>query len=446
MQCFRSHMLRAGFLLAIALLVLASTGPVLAASISSESTHVSQTGPYATSSGAVYVRGGPGTGFFVLGTLYQGEVVPILGVSPDGGWWYVAARFGEGWVAGTGVTASSADSVAVRDPGPIATVTAGVLNVRGGAGPNAASLGRLSQGQQVLVTGTNEDGSWLQIRWAYGTGWVSSQYVRITGGAVTATLAVTSDRPYGIVLSAFLNVRTGPGVNYALLGQVAGGTTLPIVGRSANNTWYQVETPLGTGWVSAAYVALRNEYGAAPITTGNLAGAAVSGPIAIVNTGALHIRSGPGPQYTSLGTLAGGEEAQIIGRSADWSWWLLETRVGTGWASSMYIIARGDTTGVPYVAPGATVTPQAGQAGGAAPAPAIAGPVAIVTTGALNIRSGPNSAFPSLGSVLSGTQMPIIGQSPDRGWWLVESPYGNGWVSKLYVVTNGSTSNVPVVS
>jgi hypothetical protein len=41
--------------------------------------------------------------------------------------------------------------------------------------------------------------------------------------------------------------------------------------------------------------------------------------------------------------------------------------------------------------------------------------------------------------------MPIIGQSPDRGWWYVESPYGNGYVSKLYVIAEGNTSGVPIV-
>jgi hypothetical protein len=40
--------------------------------------------------------------------------------------------------------------------------------------------------------------------------------------------------------------------------------------------------------------------------------------------------------------------------------------------------------------------------------------------------------------------MPIVGQSQDRGWWLVESPYGDGWVSKLYVLVSGDASGVPV--
>ncbi len=431
------------FLIAALLFVVAFS------SLSAPATHA-QMGPYITANGAVYVRGGPGTGFWILGTLYRGEMVPVQGVSPDSNWWYVKAAFGEGWVAGVGVTPSNTAGVAVVDPGPIGTVTAYTLRVRAGAGINAASLGVLRNGQQVFVLAQNADGSWLQVRWAYGTGWVSSAYMSLGGVPQVAAdgqggyLPVGGEAPYAIVLAAYLNVRTGPGANYAILGQVQGGETLPIVGRSANNRWYQVETRFGTGWVYSGYVATRNEYGGSPVTTASAANAEVDGPFGIVNTGALHVRSGPGGQYTSLGTLAGGTQTRIVGRNVDWSWWLLETPVGTGWCSARYIIARGDTSGVPYVPAGGVAPSIPGQGGGEAPAPAIAGPVAIVTTGALNIRSGPNSAFPTLGAVYAGTQLPIIGQSADRGWWKVESAYGAGWVSKRYVVTTGSTAAVPV--
>ena len=409
--------------------------------------HAAQTGPYATSSGAVNVRGGPGNGFYIIGVLSSGEIVPILAASPDGGWWYVNTRFGEGWVARSAVTAANAGNVPVRNPGPIATVS-GILNVRSGAGPNAPRLGQLGRGDQVLVIGQNTDGTWLEIRWAYGTGWISAAHANAPGVAAPtapqSAVPITADAPFGIVSTAFLNVRSGPGINYASLGRVSGGDTLAILGRSADGAWYQVQSPFGSGWVSARYLTLRNEFGTAPVAA-PAADAPVSGPIAIINTGALNVRSGPGAQYTDIGTLAGGDQGRIIGRSADGGWWLIETSFGSGWVSTRFVIARGDTAGVPIVTPGGASTPTDGQGGGEAPAPQLTGPVAFVATGALNIRSGPNSAFSSLGSVPARTRMPIIGQSPDRGWWLVQSPFGNGWVSKLHILVEGNATNVPVV-
>ncbi len=451
--------MRRAYILLLACLVVFV--PLMSVSAASDDVVTAQTtGPYAVSSGAVNVRGGPGTGFWIRGTLFLGEVVPILGISPDGAWWYIQTTFGEGWVAGVGVTAYNTGSVGVFDPGPIGTVTAGVLHVRFGAGEFSASLGQISMGQQVYVLARNADGSWLQIRWAYGTGWIASAYLSVTGlpAAViddgsggmaqpsTAAVPLTSDTPYALVMATYLNIRTGPGINYAVLGTAYASETLPIVGRSADNSWYQVVSRSGTGWVSAAFVVTRNEFGGTPVTTGTVtAETAATGPIGIINTGALNIRSGPGIQYSSIGTLAGGTQTQIVGRTADWSWWLLDTPVGTGWANAIYIIVRGDTAGVPHVTPGTTAAASPGYPAATAPEAVVTGPMAFVATGALNIRSGPNSVFSSLGSVGAGTRMPIIGQSPDRGWWYVQSPYGNGFVSKLYVIAEGDTSGVPIV-
>ncbi len=444
---------RAKFITLLSLAIMLSIGPAgaaLAAPLAPGHTRQLQTGPYAITNGTTYVRSGPGTGFYIVGTLYSEATVPISSISPDGNWWYVTASFGDGWVSGMDVTPYNAADVAVRDPGPVALVTTGLLNVRNGAGPTAPALGRLSRGQQVFVLAQNTDGTWLQIRWEYGTGWISSAYVSLTGVPAPAadgngdSIPLTADTPYGVVLVAYLNVRDGPGINYAVLGQLSGGSEVPIVGRSADSQWYQVDTNFGEGWVYAEYLLPRNEYGTAPVNTPDSTDVDVAGPIGIINTGALNIRSGPGRQYTSVGVLAGGEQGQIIGRSADWSWWLMETSIGAGWASNYYVIERGDLSSVPYVQPGGTAAPAPGQTGGTAPEPALGNPTAVVTTGALNIRSGPNSAFESIGTVYSGDTMPVIGQSVDRGWWQVESPYGAGWVSKLYVVVDGDTSNVAV--
>ena len=408
----------------------------------------SQTGPYATSSGAVNVRVGPGTGFAIAGLLSTGEAVPILGVSPDGGWWYVAAPFGEGWVSNISVTAANTSGVPVRDPGPMATVASGAPTSGAAQGHLRASWDSSDRVRRFSCS--------ARIRTARGcrrcahrtAGWVSAQLVVLSGvpGIIQDALPVTGEGPYAIVRAAYLNVRTGPGDNYAILGAVGASDELPIVGRTADSTWFQVQTPFGTGWVSGSYVITRNEFGAAPITTESAQDAPVSGPVGIINTGALNIRSGPGIQYSSLGVLAGGTETRIIGRTRDWSWWLLETPLGNGWANRIYVIVRGSTSNVPYVAPGEAVPPSDGTEGGESPEPAVALPLAIVNTGALHVRSGPNSTFSSLGSVYAGAILSIIGQSPDRGWWLVHSAYGDGWISKAFSYTTGDTSGVPVIN
>lgn len=443
--------LRGSLALVMCLVLLAGTvGSVAASSGLETGQALRQTMPYAMTNGAINVRGGPGVGFWILGYLNAAEVVPISGVSPDGAWWYVETRFGLGWVAGISVTAYNTTDVEIYDPGLIGSIGAGVLNVRSGAGGNAVSLGHLTRGQQVFIQAQSADGNWLQIQWAYGTGWVSRAYVVTDGFAGVIAdedeVEVTSDKAYATITATYLNVRSGPGTNYSSIGFVYNGEELVIVGRSADSSWYQLETRYGTGWVSAAYLLTRNEYGGTPITSDMADEADKINPVFIVNTGAAHVRSGPGTQYTSLGSLAGGAQGEIIGRSADWAWWLAETDLGTGWVSASLVAAQGNTIGVPYVEP-ATVAAgvEDGQGGYEVPPAELALPEAVVTTGALFIRSGPNSVFDALGSVSTGEAMTIIGQSPDRGWWLVVSPFGEGWISKAFVTTRGNVSTVPVV-
>jgi hypothetical protein len=60
---------------------------------------------------------------------------------------------------------------------------------------------------------------------------------------------------HGIEANYRLNVRSGPGTGYAVLGVIAPGVIYPIVGQQAS--WYAITYNGQTGYVSAAYVTLR---------------------------------------------------------------------------------------------------------------------------------------------------------------------------------------------
>jgi PKD repeat protein len=63
------------------------------------------------------------------------------------------------------------------------------------------------------------------------------------------------------VTAQALNVRTGPGTNYDIVGVLLIGQQVEITGRNAEATWWQVKfvaAPGGVGWVSAAYVSAEN--------------------------------------------------------------------------------------------------------------------------------------------------------------------------------------------
>jgi hypothetical protein len=67
-----------------------------------------------------------------------------------------------------------------------------------------------------------------------------------------------------VTLDVDLNVRTGPGTNYERIGWLAAGTTVSIIGRNANGTWWHIpypDAPDGAAWISAGYGTARDTQG-----------------------------------------------------------------------------------------------------------------------------------------------------------------------------------------
>lgn len=51
-----------------------------------------------------------------------------------------------------------------------------------------------------------------------------------------------------------VNVRSGPSTEYSVLGQLFGPQTAPVIGRLADNSWYQIAVNSVIGWISASVV------------------------------------------------------------------------------------------------------------------------------------------------------------------------------------------------
>ncbi len=93
---------------------------------------------------------------------------------------------------------------------------------------------------------------------------------------VTATPTVTSTpapaavpaAPQAEVVSAGLNIRQGPGINYAVIGTAAAGDRFEVVGQNSEGTWLQIITAGGSqGWISgkADYTRLLSSLADVPV-------------------------------------------------------------------------------------------------------------------------------------------------------------------------------------
>jgi uncharacterized protein YraI len=138
------------------------------------------------------------------------------------------------------------------------------LNVRNAPDTSAAILTKIIRNETYPVIGRNADSSWWQINVNGTVGWAYWRFLKVSNPqAVPVVSADTGSSlaqppPTGITAStlATVNVRSAPGTTNAILGQIARGNPVPVVGRTANNTWWQVNYGQITGWVSSRFAPL----------------------------------------------------------------------------------------------------------------------------------------------------------------------------------------------
>jgi hypothetical protein len=91
---------------------------------------------------------------------------------------------------------------------------------------------------------------------------------------------------------------------------------------------------------------------------------------------------------------------------------------------------------------------QAAPADSAAPPPAGGGggPVARVNVGNLNVRQGPGTTYPTVGTLAQGEAPDIVGRNEDSTWWAISFGGGTAWVFSDLVTVEGDVSQVPLVA
>ena len=180
-----------------------------------------------------------------------------------------------------------------------------------------------------------------------------------------------------------VNVRSGPGTSYTVLGYLSRGEKVTITG-TVSNGWTQIQLPGNRlGYVSSAYLSASYPSGGCVIVTPS------GGDRYKVDTGALNVRSGPGTNYRVIAVLERGDIVTRIGQSG--KWFKVSTSNGAdAWVSSKYLSSVDGTV----VIPGDSVTMYA-------------------TTG-VNVRSGPSTSYSVLGTVGQGQLQHRGGPGPGR--------------------------------
>lgn len=219
--------------------------------------------------------------------LESGEVAIVVGASSDQQWWAIQMPYfqdGRAWVSASQVqvqnpgaaplleASGAGPAQATPDNKPRPSVKALTnVNVRSGPATRFLKIATLEAGQEAEVLGVSPDRFWwlVQPPGSDQQGWVARDYVVASNaddapvvgmqGIGESTLA--PGKPFLTALYPTVNVRAGPDLTFAIVGQLAQGQTAVVTGKTSDALWWQIEFPTspdGVGWVAAAFVQAEN--------------------------------------------------------------------------------------------------------------------------------------------------------------------------------------------
>ena len=289
----------------------------------------------------------------------------------------MAKRFLKTTVASVIFALTLAVSASAATAGGATTTTA--VNFRKGAGTNYGIISTLPAGTKVVVSERSND-AWSMVVYNGTFGYISSDYLK-RANDLNASFGT------GTINSSYVRMRSGASTSSSILGTYNSGTTMTVTGVSG--AWFKVSYNGTAGYVHSDYLSL----------SGVTSGGSASGSNGSVKGSDVRMRSGPGTNYSILGTYQNGTALTVTGTENGW------TKVTIG-GTSGYI--RSD-----YVSGGADS--KTGY---------------IKGTG-VRMRAGASTTSSILGVYNTGTEMTITGESGN--WYKVSHSGKDGYVSKDYM-------------
>lgn len=199
-----------------------------------------------------------------------------------------------------------------------------------------------------------------------------------------------------------VNLRSGPGLSYSLIGSLSRGDQLTSLDRHGD--WIQVSDGHKKGWV-ASWLVVSN-------STNNSAKSSDKVVISQVNN--LNIRSDASISASVLGQLASGNQATVIEEKSNWV--QINYNGLTGWVAKEYVTIK--------------------QAGSKTPSTSAKGLTFTVQVDTLNIRAKASLDSKKLASVERGQTFNVLKQ--EDSWIQIEYKEGKkGWLYSFY----GTLSN-----
>lgn len=359
------------------------------------------------------VRTQPNTSSAIMGRVYEGEVLQVIGeenswlkVNHNGKIGYVSSEFisKNGVLAKTNIGKSRSK-----------IVTANVLRVRTQPNTSSAIMGRVYEWKVLQVIG--EDNGWLKINHNGKVGYVSSQFVKDSGSNGSdnnnGEFQVASG-DYKVNVSS-LRVRTGPSTSHTILGSMYKGQVVPVTGEVQN--WFKINYKGQDAYISKDYI---SKSGSNANEQQNNVTVQADG-IYIVDATSLRVRTGPATYHSVIGGVLNGRTLQVTG--VENGWLKINHNGRTGYVSSEY---------VKFVKRGTPLKPETSN-----PSTGATVDDYYVNVSVLNVRSGIGTNHGVIGALSKGIKVQVLFEQ--NGWKKINYNGKNGYVSSKFLSKTSET-------
>ena len=215
-----------------------------------------------------------------------------------------------------------------------------------------------------------------------------------------------------IKVSDSLNVRSGAGTSYSVVGSLKNGTSVEIVETSGN--WYKIKYGNDYGYVSKDYVTLNSSSNSNTGNTSN-SGSTNNTPATSTTKGtvkvsdSLNVRGGAGTSYSVIGSLKNGTSVEIVETSGNW--YKIKYGNGYGYVSKDYITLQNRSIAEN------TITKEG-----------------TVVTVALKVRESNNFDSNVIGTIAMGQKVSVI--EDDNEWGKISYKGIDGYILNEYIDFN----------
>ncbi|MGL5646530.1 MAG: SH3 domain-containing protein [Clostridium sp.] len=292
------------------------------------------------------IRTGATTDSTIIGRLYEGDKVNIVG--KDGDWYKIKTSNGTGFVCADyiEILGSGNNNIVNNNENNNISKTNGygevinipsTLRVRTSPSLSSGVIGSLQSGQTFKITG--QSGNWYKIDYNGQSAYVSSNYVKkvdsLNNNNTSNNTQSTSANGTVINISSNLRVRTAPSLNSSVVGYLLNGQNVKVTGKDGN--WYRINIGGQTGYVNTAYISLNGTVNDVHDNTpsGNQVNYTNKFGEVINIDSSLRVRGSASLDSSVIGYLLNGQGVKVLGKTGNW--YKISFNGQAGYVSSAYI-------------------------------------------------------------------------------------------------------------